>query len=601
MTVRNMTLGHMPLLRTWAAGVLAVAGVAAVWGLAPGSSVSAPPLELALPPGAGAASGPAGKGAVPKTADPDPPLDPAGNALRKRIERLLAAGKVEDALKTARDAVFAKGTPGERKEYVDLHMTLGRQLFAAEDFRRGEEMLRKVLLIDERNETALRLLGGLEAARAEVPAMLERAGQFRAVERFGQAAKIYTKVVSLLPERARDLGNLILECERGAADQHYRVGNWPEAFAHFSAAAAGLDEDRQTRRLHAVILHLSGLMGRGRVPDGLMSRCLEDAVAILRGRPDPVLGNTLLGLGSENEGQWAKAIQHYQLAVGAGAAAKAPPAATNTDAAKMRGAALAEVRKRLVRLGPEHRPALWRESAPGDWLVRETDRFIIHHHNDRVALRVADALEFWFVELLNDWQLPLEKFVGWRPKLKIYVHRDEADYRAKTGAEAFVPAFGRKPKRGVRGADPEVHCWQSHPGLLSSILPHELAHMMVAWQVKYAPIPLAIDEGFALLAEPDWMRAFHHRVGLDDIRRNGPQTVATLLEEPKFGDANVAAVFYARSFLLAEFLRSRSEPVRLLAAVESLPAADARVPLAGALGLKSAEELETAWRKAWGR
>ena len=104
------------------------------------------------------------------------------------------------------------------------------------------------------------------------------------------------------------------------------------------------------------------------------------------------------------------------------------------------------MRKLLIPLGPETRPRLWQESLPGEWLVRETDRFVVHHHNDRVALHITDALEFYFVEILNDWELPFDKMVKWKPKLDVYVYRDAKEFHEKTGIELFVPAFGKKPR-----------------------------------------------------------------------------------------------------------------------------------------------------------
>ena len=523
------------------------------------------------------------------------PLDNPGAALRKRIERLLAAGKVEDALKAAEEAVTAKGTAGERAEYVDLHMTIARHLIRSEDFRRAEELLLKVTGLAGDHAEAAGLLTEIRRARAQTPAMLERAGQFASVERWGPALRIWRKAAALLPERERGLRPLIAEAHREAADQHYRVANWAEALAHYNSAAGleTLDDGRQRRRLHAAVFHAAALMRAGRVAEPTMGGLLEIGVGVLTRQPDRNWGAMLAGLYAENSGKPEDALRNYAVLTGR------TVSGGMAEAARERAAALAGCRKLLVRIGPESRPRLWQDALPGEWLVRETDRFVIHHHNDRIARRVADALEFYFVELLNDWDLPLDKMAGWKPKLKVYLYRNEAEYRAATGIAAFVPAFGRKPKPGIPLTEHSIHCYQNHPGLLSSILPHELAHMMLAYHLGYPAMATGVDEGLALTAEPDYMRTYYRRTARERTAADQVPTLAKLLAEPTLETGEQASVYYARSLAMIEFLRARVPPTRLLEAVARMPAGEPRSVLAAAAGMRSADELEAAWRQWW--
>jgi tetratricopeptide (TPR) repeat protein len=537
------------------------------------------------------------------------PLDPPGAALRKRIERLLSAGKVEDALKAAGEAVTARGTAGERAEFAALHVDIARRLLKAEDFRRAEELLRKVVATVGDHAEAQGLLAELVRARAATPAMIERAAAFVSVERWGAAARIYRKALALLPDRESQWRPLLLECHREAADQNYRMSNWPEASFHYEQAAAELDAPRQARRAQALVLHAAGLLRFGRIPEAAWGEILSSGVAALTKSPDKTLAAVLSGLGAENAGRFDEAVAAYGVALG-GKTGQATP----TEAAKLRGEALELVRKGLAKLGPESRPRMWQESLPGEWRVRETERFVIHHHNDRVARKVADALEFFFVEILNDWELPLERFAAWKPKVHVWVYRDQDEFRRATGMEPWVPGFSKKPRAGVGNGPGErehsMHVFQNHPGLLSSIVPHELTHLMLAYAMNYPSMPLAIDEGLALTSEPDYMRTAYRRVAAERTTAENLPGLAGMLAEPKLDSAGAATLFYARSLLMIEYLRTRTAPTRMLELIARLPApgtpggpADkseprqSAVPLIAAwLGVASAEELEAGWR-----
>ena len=197
---------------------------------------------------------------VPAPAEEVVPADKPGQFLRRRLEKLLAGGKVEEVLKVAAETVFAKGTPGERQEFVDLHLSLGAHTCSASRTTAAERnWWRKVLTVDDRQADALELLRQLQDGGA-APAMIERAGQFAAVERRGPAARIYRKAIALLPERERDLKAKLLECHREAADQHYRLADWPEAYQHYEFASDSLDDDRKLRRVHATIFDVAGLI-----------------------------------------------------------------------------------------------------------------------------------------------------------------------------------------------------------------------------------------------------------------------------------------------------------------------------------------------------
>jgi tetratricopeptide (TPR) repeat protein len=540
---------------------------------------------------------------APKATTPDKAeeksIDAPGAALRKRVERLLNQGKIEDALKAASEAVLNRGTAGERQEYVDLHMSLARYFLRLEDYRRAEEFAGKVSTVEANNPDAAGVLREIDRARAAAPAMVERAGQFRAVERYGAAARIYRKAMALLPEREGEWKAPWVECCAEAGDQNYRLGNWPEAMFHYDSAGGALDDLRRVRHATAILFHSSALLRQGRIAPPVWGEYVKSATAALQKQPDKTAATILIGLDHENAGRFDEAASAYAAAAGE---QRPAPGGGQAEAARRRAAALEVLRKSAPRVTADGRAKMWQESLAGERLVRETERFRIYHHNDRIARRVADALEFYLVEIINDWRLPVDKVAGWKPKIDVHLYRNDVEFREKTGMAGFVPGFSKKPKPGAPLIEHSIHTYQNHPGLLSSILPHELTHLVLAHVAGYPKMPTALDEALALAGEPDYMRSAYLRAAFEPAVRANTPDLRTLLDEPKAGSGFEYTVFYARGLVLAELMRSRVSPDRIVAMLSKLPAGgDIRPVLAAALGFKDVGDLENGWRAVWAR
>ena len=109
--------------------------------------------------------------------------------------------------------------------------------------------------------------------------------------------------------------------------------------------------------------------------------------------------------------------------------------------------------------------------------------------------------------------------------------------------------------------------------LLAAVIPHEVAHLILAATTGHRPIPLALDEGFALRFEPPARHIRYERL-LPRARRQwppakllaaSPQTVRDL---PTFYAAARSFVDFliatggTQTFL--EFCRDRAELVTML-------------------------------------
>ena len=65
---------------------------------------------------------------------------------------------------------------------------------------------------------------------------------------------------------------------------------------------------------------------------------------------------------------------------------------------------------------------------------------------------------------------------------------------------------------------------------------HELTDMMLAYAMDYPAMATGVDEGLALLSEPDYMRTFYRRTGVERLGAAGIPTIEKMLAEPKIGD-----------------------------------------------------------------
>jgi hypothetical protein len=160
---------------------------------------------------------------------------------------------------------------------------------------------------------------------------------------------------------------------------------------------------------------------------------------------------------------------------------------------------------------PRRRAGRWRIAVGNDWRVRESRRFHVYHRNDYAARIVENAAEFHFDEICAFLGLAPEE-VAWPAPARIYLHPSRQELRRIVDAESA--ALGRSVIRTANGNVDEqaVHLSQDAPLLLSSVLPHELAHLLIAHASGYRPLPPYLDEGLALQFEPPPVQLRYDRI-----------------------------------------------------------------------------------------
>ena len=223
----------------------------------------------------------------------------------------------------------------------------------------------------------------------------------------------------------------------------------------------------------------------------------------------------------------------------------------------------------------------------------ETANFTIFHYNDDLAAEVAEEAELDREQIGKALDLP-----PWKGKAKIYIHRTQAEYTARTGMAEWTGGASIYVNDDGRFSVPQIHSWQTSKRLLKSVLPHEITHLFVNCSLsELGLLPRAMNEGIAILMEPEYRHGYfldflRIRLQSDDfIPLKELLAAKNYPRDPEF--------FYAEGFAVIEYLVNKKSIVEVARIVknvttpESAPSEVLRLSDADSL-----EALETDW-KAW--
>jgi hypothetical protein len=185
----------------------------------------------------------------------------------------------------------------------------------------------------------------------------------------------------------------------------------------------------------------------------------------------------------------------------------------------------------------------------------------------------------------------------WAPRCDIVVHSGLAGYVRELGPESRNSSgcatidinHGKVVKRRVDlRADAED--W------LTTALPHELTHVVLAERFSDRQIPRWADEGIAILAEPATKQS---------VRRTAMQKA--LAHTPRFAAADLMSLreypagerrdaFYGQSASLVTYLIERESPAKFLEFLQAGQRLGLERALADVYQIKSLAELDARWR-----
>jgi hypothetical protein len=227
----------------------------------------------------------------------------------------------------------------------------------------------------------------------------------------------------------------------------------------------------------------------------------------------------------------------------------------NTSAAAAASAPVAEQPLKLP--GDEHAAG-----SGEDWQVRETANFRIFHHNAHLAGEAAETAEQVRAAQIKKWQSPLAGR-PWSPRCELYLYPDGKLFAQATHQPESSPGFSTMISDGNRVITRRMSLRADHPGLLRSIVPHEVTHVVLADLFTNQQIPRWADEGLAVLAEP---RAEQQRrwAELQEPLQSRRLFTLSKLMAIDYPDEKDWSLYYAQSVSLAHYLVAQGTPARFI-------------------------------------
>jgi hypothetical protein len=197
------------------------------------------------------------------------------------------------------------------------------------------------------------------------------------------------------------------------------------------------------------------------------------------------------------------------------------------------------------------------------WLVAETSHFrVFHNQTERFAEQVAQTAERTRVQMAGKWFGKASD--EWQPKCDIYLHATSEDYSKFTGQNASSPGYSRidLDPGAVEGRVTvrQIHLRCDNPSLMEAVLPHETTHIVLAGQFGNKHVPRWVDEGVAVLTEPNEKVDQHRKNLVRSLQSRELIPLRELMQLDQYPKAQQISTFYAQSVALVEYLTKQKGP-----------------------------------------
>lgn len=243
---------------------------------------------------------------------------------------------------------------------------------------------------------------------------------------------------------------------------------------------------------------------------------------------------------------------------------------------------------------PASTPAPTASPAPVDWQVLETTNFRIFHVDGELAEKAAEAAESTRISQGALWGSKAVRG-AWTPRCDVYLYPTPADFARMTGQPETSPGFSTMGISGDRVTTRRVNLRADHPQLLSAILPHEVAHVVLADVFTDHQIPRWADEGMAVLAEPPAEQAGRTGELNAPLAQNQVFQLDQLMNID-FPDDEKWSLYYAQSVSLTKFFVQRGTPDQFIAFLKTAQRQGPETALRDIYRIEGFDDLETQWR-----
>jgi hypothetical protein len=183
---------------------------------------------------------------------------------------------------------------------------------------------------------------------------------------------------------------------------------------------------------------------------------------------------------------------------------------------------------------------------------------------------------------------------GWSPRCEIVLFPTAEDFSRETLQPPGSPGFSTMGMNGGRVVLRRVHLRVDHPNLLKAILPHEVAHVVLADLFPQRQIPRWADEGMAVLAEPQDEQALR-AADLDEPLKSGRLFRVSDLMGMDYPEAQHWPLYYAQSVSLTRYLVESGTPDQFIRFVQESQRAGFEPALKQVYAIPGYTDLQSRW------
>ena len=228
----------------------------------------------------------------------------------------------------------------------------------------------------------------------------------------------------------------------------------------------------------------------------------------------------------------------------------------------------------------------WREIKHTAFREYRRRPFIIFHRNEELAVRVAGALEYYMdIPIMDGF---IEANGAFPTECKVRIYADEGEFQEAGGMQVWAGGQSRFQFVNDKLTYVSINLFQTSPDLTENALPHELAHVRLIAEMRFAEgLPLWLQEGIATTTETDDKKQSYLKA-LIKARSNGDLPAFEKLSNSKSYPDNISnKMFYATSLAAVEALFENSGKRRLRKYIDALQSNNPDEALYDAFSLNS--------------
>lgn len=516
--------------------------------------------------------------------------------LLAQSDGLLKDGKTDAAVAKLEETVRRfPSSVSARERLLRLYHRRAESLHTQGRLLEADRFYRRILELAPDDEEAAEHTRKVDAIRKDAPAAEKEARLLLSFGQYRQALETFNRLAEVVPGSAVRNRRFIARAHAGYGARLLEFKRFAEACSHYNAAVK-LDPTLLARRKDEVVIArfspiVSEINEKGRtLSDARWETLAAELKAIIAlDDKNPHFHYALAVCYHELE-RYAEAAREYAVVTGEKPDLSALPGSLG---------ALQQRAKKKTESDPiilSFRKPSFTDVRPGPTQVLETEHFIIHHHNDEMAVLVARAAEYF---LRRNYKVFLDAMPEncWSKKCDVFIYRTHEEYLQQSHQPSWSPAMASTT--GIAGQLERHHImtYQTVEDLTASHLTHEITHIIHGAVVHYhGSNPIWLREGIAVRQEP-WFKRMRMARIIREAQNDGKLlTLEQVIEQKGYPPGELVDLFYAQSYALVTALQRSGGKEQFTQFCRQACTAKALAAVKEVYGLDR-DELEKRWKK----